>query len=80
MAENFVTRYIKIGNTLKIITRDLNIITRNLNIAARDTHDNEISKKCLYVRPFSLLKSGIRAYAGLASTHFTGEIEAFADI
>jgi hypothetical protein len=73
MAESFVTRHIEIGGTLKIITR-------NLDMVARGTYDSEISKKCLYLRPFSLLKSGIRVYTGLASTHFTGEVEAFADI
>jgi hypothetical protein len=73
MAESFVTRHIEIGGTLKIITRDL-------DMAARDIHDSEINKKCPYLRPFLLLKSGIRVYARLASTHFTGEIETFADI
>jgi hypothetical protein len=73
MAESFVTRHIEIGGTLKIITR-------GLDMAARGTHDGEISKKCPHLRPFSLSKSGVRAYAGLASTHFTGEVEAFADI
>jgi hypothetical protein len=73
MAENFVTRHIKIGGTLKIITRDL-------DMAARGTYDSEINKKCPHLRPFSLLKNGIRAYAGLASTHFISEVEAFADI
>jgi hypothetical protein len=80
MAESFVTRHIEIGGTLKIITRGLDMAARGLNMAARGTHDGEISKKCPYLRPFSLLKNGIRAYAGLASTHFTGEVEAFADI
>jgi hypothetical protein len=122
MVENFVTRHIEIGGTLKIITRGLDMAARGLDMAARGldmaargldmaargldmaargldmaargldmtargldmvargTHDSEISKKCLYLRPFSLLKSGIRAYARLASTHFTGEVEAFADI
>jgi hypothetical protein len=55
IAESFVTRHIKIGGTLKIITK-------NLDMAARGTHDSEISKKCAHLRPFSLLKSGIRAY------------------
>jgi hypothetical protein len=49
-------------------------------MAARGTYNGEISGKCAYLGPFSLLKSGVRAYAGLASTHFTGEVEAFADI
>jgi hypothetical protein len=33
-------------------------------MAARDIHDGEISGKCAHLKPFSLLKSGIRAYAG----------------
>ena len=45
-------------------------------MAARGTHDGKISGKCIHSRPFSLLKSGVRAYAGECA----GEAEAFADI
>jgi hypothetical protein len=33
-------------------------------MAARGTHEGEISGKCAYLGPFSLLKSGVRAYVG----------------
>jgi hypothetical protein len=36
-------------------------------VAAKDTRDVEISEKCAHLRPFSLSKSGIRAYAGYAN-------------
>jgi hypothetical protein len=33
-------------------------------MAARGIHDGKISGKCILLRSFSLLKSGVRAYAG----------------
>jgi hypothetical protein len=33
-------------------------------MTARGTYDGEISGKCAHLGPFSLLKSGVRAYAG----------------
>jgi hypothetical protein len=45
-------------------------------MAARGTHDGKISGKYIPLRPFSLLKNGVRAYAGECA----GEAETFVDI
>jgi hypothetical protein len=61
MAEGFIARHIEIGGRKHTENR---IIMKDLDMAARGTHDGKISRKCIYLRPFSLLKSGMRAYAG----------------
>jgi hypothetical protein len=52
------------------------MIMRGLDMAARGAHDGKIGGKCIPSRPFSLSKSGVRAYAGECA----GEVETFADI
>jgi hypothetical protein len=74
IAEGFIARHIKIGDRKHIENR---IIMRGLDMTARGTHDGKINEKCIHLRPFSLLKSGMRAYAG---GEYAGEAESFADI
>jgi hypothetical protein len=61
MAEGFITRHIKIGDRRHTENR---MIIKDLDMAARNIHDGKISRKCIYSRPFSLLKSDMRVYAG----------------
>jgi hypothetical protein len=74
MAEGFIARHIEIGNRRYTKNR---IIMRSLDITAKGIHDGKISGKCIHSRPFSLLKSGMRAYT---SGEYAREAESFADI
>jgi hypothetical protein len=73
IAEGFIARHIEIGGRRHIENR---MIMRGLDMAARGTYDGKISGKCIRLRPFSLSKSGVRAYAGECA----GEAETFVDI
>jgi hypothetical protein len=60
MAEGFIARHIEIGGRKHTENR---MIIRGLDMTARGTHDGKISGKCIHSRPFSLSKSGVRAYS-----------------